>query len=372
VSASPTAKRRIAIVTNLAAHYRRPLFVRLAAHYEADFFLTGAGSNRYWSNDHTEATDGFRALPGRNPVVLGWRLVTGRYDCLVISLTGRLSLAAAVLAAKLARRPYVVWIGIWARPGTAFHRMAWPMVRYLLRDADALLVYGSHVARFVEREVGERRRVFQAFQAVDNDRFVRPSASSVDRSRGPLRALFVGRLETGKGLDVLTDSLSLTTSPVALEVAGSGSLEAELRDRVRTSGLERCVAFLGYTPQEALPDVYRRADVLVVPSVTTARFREPWGLVANEAMNAGVPVIATTAVGAAAAGLVVDGETGLVVPEDDAQALAAALDRLAVDRDLLSHLGASARVRVRAWSYAAAEAGFAAAIDAVLTGKGRR
>jgi glycosyltransferase involved in cell wall biosynthesis len=372
VSITPTGKRRIAIVTNLAAHYRRPLFGRLASHYEADFFLTGAGSNRYWSKDHTEATNGFRAVSGRNPAALAWRLTRSRYDCLVISLTGRVQLLAAVLAAKLARRPYVIWVGIWARPDTAFHRLAWPMVRYLLRDADALLVYGSHVARFVESEVGHRQQVFHAFQAVDNDRFVRPPGSRTGQSRGPLRALFVGRLESGKGVNVLTDSLSLTTAPVALEIAGSGSLEPALRDRIRRSGLERRVAFLGYTSQEDLPEVYRRADVLVVPSVTTPRFREPWGLVANEAMSAGVPVIATTAVGAAAGGLVVDGVTGLVVFEEDPRALALALDRLAADRDLLSRLGANARGHVRAWSHAAAEAEFVAAIDAALSGGERR
>jgi glycosyltransferase involved in cell wall biosynthesis len=371
VSIPPTGKRRIAIVTNLATHYRRPLFARLASHYQADFFLTGAGSNRYWSKDHTETTDGFRAVPGRNPVGLAWCLANRRYECFVISLTGRLQLLAAVLAAKLTRRPYVIWIGIWARPDTVFHRLAWPIVRYLLRDADALLVYGCHVARFVEGEVGQRQQVFNAFQAVDNDRFVQPLGSRAGQSRGPLRVLFVGRLESGKGLNVLTDGLSLTTTTVALEVAGSGSLETALRERVRLSGLDGRVTFLGYTPQEDLPEVYRRADVLVVPSVTTPRFREPWGLVANEAMNAGVPVIATTAVGAAAGGLVVDGVTGLIVPEDDPRALAAALERLAADRDLLGRLGTNARAHVRAWSHAAAEAEFVAAIDAALTGGGR-
>ncbi len=76
--------------------------------------------------------------------------------------------------------------------------------------------------------------------------------------------------------------------------------------------------------------------MLVLPSVTTPRFREPWGLVLNEAMAAGTAVVATTAVGAAAGGLVLDGETGLVVPERDHAALAAALDRLKTLRTRLT------------------------------------
>ena len=74
---------------------------------------------------------------------------------------------------------------------------------------------------------------------------------------------------------------------------------------------------------EPLRDVYAACDVLVVPSVPTRTFREPWGLVVNEAMNQGLAVIATDAVGAAAGGLVRDGENGLIVPAGDERALAA-------------------------------------------------
>ena len=73
---------------------------------------------------------------------------------------------------------------------------------------------------------------------------------------------------------------------------------------------------------EQLREVYAHADVLVVPSIPTASFREPWGLVVNEAMNRGMAVIASDAVGAAAGGLVRDGDTGIVVPAGDPRALA--------------------------------------------------
>ena len=65
-----------------------------------------------------------------------------------------------------------------------------------------------------------------------------------------------------------------------------------------------------------------------MPSIATRTFREPWGLVANEAMHAGLPVIATDAVGAAAGGLVRHERNGLVVPAGDASALAGAIERL--------------------------------------------
>ena len=63
------------------------------------------------------------------------------------------------------------------------------------------------------------------------------------------------------------------------------------------------------------------ADVYVLPSITTRLFKEPWGLVVNEAFNQGVPVIATDAVGAAAGGLVENGVNGFVVPEGNSRAI---------------------------------------------------
>ena len=87
---------------------------------------------------------------------------------------------------------------------------------------------------------------------------------------------------------------------------------------------------------------------MVVPSIPTRDFLEPWGLVVNEAFDQGVPVIATTAVGAAAGGLVRHEQTGLVVPAGDAAALAAALRRLHDDPALRARLGAAGRAAVAA------------------------
>ena len=104
----------------------------------------------------------------------------------------------------------------------------------------------------------------------------------------------------------------------ALVLAGDGPL----RDRAVAAGAH----VPGRLPAAEVRNFYAGSDVVVVPSVPTRDFLEPWGLVVNEAFDQGVPVIATTAVGAAAGGLVAHERTGLVVPAGDAAALAAALD----------------------------------------------
>ena len=88
---------------------------------------------------------------------------------------------------------------------------------------------------------------------------------------------------------------------------------------------------VGPQPPGDVRNFLSTADVVVVPSRRTSTFREPWGLVVNEAMHAGTPVIATDQVGAAAGGLVRNGRNGLVVPADDPGALAAALRLLRDD-----------------------------------------
>ncbi len=111
-----------------------------------------------------------------------------------------------------------------------------------------------------------------------------------------------------------------------------------------------------------LRNFYAAADVLVVPSIPSRTFREPWGLVVNEAFNQQLPVIASDAVGAAAGGLVRDHANGLIVPAADPAALAGAMRALAADPELRARMGAAGARDVRGYSYAAWAEGFSHAL----------
>ncbi len=123
-------------------------------------------------------------------------------------------------------------------------------------------------------------------------------------------------------------------------------------------------------PPTQLRSMYAAANVLVVPSIATRTFREPWGLVVNEAMNRSLPVIASDAVGAVAGGLVHDGRNGLVVPAGDPRALAGALRQLAADRALRARLGAAGAEDVRAYTHDAWARGFSSALDSLGLSRG--
>ena len=119
---------------------------------------------------------------------------------------------------------------------------------------------------------------------------------------------------------------------------------------------------LGPLARRELPVAYATAEFVVLPAVATPRFVEPWGLVCNEAMDQARPMIATPAVGAVAGGLVRDGETGVVVPAGDGEALAGAIERLLRDPAEARRLGAAAREAVGPYDYDVMAAAFERAL----------
>ncbi|HET9291071.1 MAG TPA: glycosyltransferase family 4 protein [Actinomycetes bacterium] len=161
--------------------------------------------------------------------------------------------------------------------------------------------------------------------------------------------LFVGRLTPHKGIDRLIRALP---AGAGLRIAGSAGHDPRPPERDYPALLHRLaqdhdVTFLGPVPDADLPGLYRRAVVLALPSVDRTCYgrhvpvSELLGLVALEAMASGPPVVASRIGGLAE--VVVDGETGFLVPPGDTEALAEGLARLLSDRRLAARLGANAR-----------------------------
>lgn len=177
---------------------------------------------------------------------------------------------------------------------------------------------------------------------VDTGRFAHPDPESVDALRrrfpGP-RLLFVGRLRYYKALDVLVAAVERLDA--SLLVVGRGPMEETWRRRARTSPAAARIHFLGDVDDDALPAFYAAADVFVLPS---DRRSEAFGLALAEAMAAGTPVVSTE-IGTGTSFVNRHGETGLVVPPGDVEALAAALERLLDDDDLRREMGQQAQKR---------------------------
>ncbi len=171
------------------------------------------------------------------------------------------------------------------------------------------------------------------------------TAPAVASVTGEALALgFIGRLVPEKGLDVLLSACARVAGEWTLDVVGTGPSQIELEAQAERLGVSARVTWHGALPKAELAALWPRLGCVVVPSRATRDWVEVQGPVALEAMAHGIPAV-VSATGALPETV---GEAGLVVPEDDAPALTAALQRLVDEPGLRSRLGGDARRRVMA------------------------
>ena len=239
-----------------------------------------------------------------------------------------------------------------------------PLLRGTLARADAIIATSP---RYVETSpflAPVAGKVTVIPYGIDAARFAvaDPAAVAAVRARypGPL-LLFVGQLRYYKGVEFLIRALAQVPVATTLLVGGESSTQrSELEALAQSLGLAERVQFLGQRDAE-LPVLYHAADVFVLPSIERS---EAFAIVQLEAMAAGRPVVSCD-VGTGVAWVNQHGQTGLVVPPRQPEALAAALNELLADPARRAALGAAGRARVQAHF---TQARMLAAIDALYAG----
>lgn len=387
-------KVRLGLFAASPVYYQAPLYRRVAADPRIDFtavFSSDRGARRPFSNGFSEPVDWgvdplggyeslFLARAGRNPTggsvtalrdldVLG---VVRRHRFDVLWLHGYHTVTHVLAAAAQKARGGAVLFReeqtlLTPRPPwkTAVKSVA---LRALLRGGYGLYI-GSENRLWFERWGVRPERLVHVPYVVDNEG-LRAAAASFVPERDGLRVAFglpldrpvilmLGRLVAKKQpVRVLEAFASVRReTPCSLLIAGTGPVEAELRRRVEGEGIPD-VVFAGFLDQTQIGRAYAAADVFTLFSAHD----ETWGLVVNEAMNFGLPVVASDRVGCAR-DLVRHGETGFVVDHRSVDDLAAALRRLVGDSDLRERLGRRGRTLIEAWSYDRAAAGLLAAVE---------
>lgn len=286
----------------------------------------------------------------------------GRFDALLVHGWASRAYWQAILAARrLGLRVGVrgdSHLGTPRGPGVRVtKRLLYPLA--LRSSFHSFLAVGTRAREYYLHYGAHPGDIELSPHCVDNERFgAAADAARSDRAALRLRlgvspegqvVAFVGRLLPLKRVGDLIDAVARLRAggrEVSLLVAGDGPLRQELERRAE--GLDVPLRLLGFVNQSELPAVYAAADALALPSS-----QETWGLVCNEAMACGLPVVVSDGVGCAP-DLVVAERTGAVHPIGDVGALAAALDRVLGDA---VRLGAEARRHIAASSPARAAAG---------------
>lgn len=223
--------------------------------------------------------------------------------------------------------------------------------RWLVRGFDAALVGAESHRDYLSGLGLDAGRIFFRYNIVDNSYFERRSDeirrdAEMWRSRLQLPARYfvsVSRFVAAKNLLGLLEAYSryraTSGSPWDLVLCGGGPDEGRLRAAVARAGLVAAVHFPGFQDYASIPPYYALAGGFVLASTY-----EPWGLVVNEAMAAGVPVVVSRRAGSAA--LVRDGQDGFVFDPASPAELTRLMARLAADSQMASRLGEGARARV--------------------------
>jgi len=247
----------------------------------------------------------------------------------------------ARLAARLAEVPF----SFTAHAKDIFHDTVRPddLRRKLEAAAAVITVSDFNLAHLRATFGAAAARVRRIYNGLELERFT----YAEPRVR-PRRVVAVGRMVEKKGFEVLLEAAALLSArgvDFTVDLIGGGELEERLRRRIDELGVGRRVRLVGLRPQAEIARAVSEAAVFAAPCVV-GRDGNRDGLPTTllEAMALGTPCVSTNVTGIPE--VVRDGETGLLVPQNDAAALAAGLERLLEDPSLRVSLAARARRRI--------------------------
>lgn len=347
---------RLAVVASHPIQYQAPLFRELAkrvdltvyfAHHAtpADQARAGFGTEFEWDSDlvsgyenvflrNVSSKPGLQGFSGCDTPEIANRLNEGKFDVLMVNGWHRKSFLQSVIAAKRKGIPVL------ARGDSQLATLRSPLKRFakrlsypiFLRTFDAALYVGQRSREYWIHYGYPRKKLFFSPHCVDTEWFaLRATASVRAKFRTELGVspetkliLFAGKLVSFKRpADLVCAIGQLITKgrQVELLVVGSGPLHKELALLADKTGISS--HFLGFRNQTEMPFAYAAADVLVLPSDG----KETWGLVVNEALACGTPIVVSNEAGCAP-DLAADRTAGRTFPSGDIPALTAAIDDL--------------------------------------------
>jgi glycosyltransferase involved in cell wall biosynthesis len=398
---STNARRpvKLALVASLPSHVHAPLYRRLAQDPRVDFTALFASTAGVQPADYgfgkpvvfePDVLAGYRStfLRGaaaevnlrspwalRDPNVVS-QLIKGQYEVLYLQGYNYLVYLLAVASMRLRRLPV-----LFREEQTLIHPR--PMGKTIVKEIALRILFrrsfglylGTESRRWFEHYGIPPERLFWVPYSVEEQRLRAAARQLAPRREQLLQSfglpqgqpvfLMVGRLVPKKQPLAVLEAFRRARREVScsLLVVGTGELEREMRDRISADGIPD-VALAGFLSQPELPRAYASADAFVLFSM----INETWGLVVNEAMTFGLPVLVSDKVGSAT-DLVQPGRNGFKVAPEDIEALSRQMTTLARDPDLRARMGRESLRMIQEWTPEVAANGVLDAVAAAVGAK---
>jgi glycosyltransferase involved in cell wall biosynthesis len=365
---------KIAFIHNRYINYRIPLFELLHKNFDITFFFEYEGQKQE-TKIHSSFSVTFylpRRPRYRLSPALFLKLLVGKYDIFVAGDINQPNTYLACCIARLKRKSFIVWSEEW-HPKEALHLKRLQMKRAIVRYSDACIAPGKKSADFLKYLGAEDKKIFVAPNAsipcVHNNQ---TQLSTIPDSIFPsnaIKILFLGRIIPSKGIDYLIKAFAEIERKglnALLLIAGDGPYLTNLENLVSKENIKNVLFTKRYATNVAKTTLYKDCDIFVLPSVYYS-YVEGWGLVLNEVMYFGKPVIATEMVGSAY-DLIENGTNGYIVPEKNVEALSQALAKIINDGQLRKSMGQmSKRIIEEGYKVSDMVNGFGDAIDFVCS-----
>ena len=379
---------RVALATNFVSPYRIPLYAALTEIPGWSFKVFCSSEkdfNREWDIKQKfpfDCKNNFNISYERRhkrdkqvkfneskevhlPLGLFMDLCRFKPDAIISSEMGARSFIAAIYA-LLARKRLIIWyyVTIHSEKNTSWRQRL--LRKFLSRRANAFIGMGREARRYLEGLGIQQEMIFDAKNAIQMAPFLRPITSDqrrvIRQSLGlsGLVYLFVGRLSSLKGVDLLLDAwddfCTQVENKASLLLVGEDLQKGNLQNRVQKMRFNN-VKFLSFVQPERIPNIYLSADVFVFPTLV-----DVWGLVVNEAMASGLPVICSKYAGCAS-DLLIDGMNGWMVDPLNRIDLVQKLTLAWEKRDQLETIGKTSQRLIEKINISAMAKGFQDAVN---------
>lgn len=384
-----TGMKKVVLITNIPNPYRIPLFnvldeILKTANISFKVIFGAPGySRRMFQIDESEMKFKFRILDdhghtfskdGEKTVFiyrgLNKALNEEKPDLIIVS--GFSPATMKVYMRKLLRgTPYIIWNGSIPKAGDHQFSLRRLQRQILCKKASAFVSYGHLAAKYLVNSGAARKSVFVATNTVDTSFFSSETEACRTKNGGAANhdAIFLvlGYLVPRKQIHHLLECIRIVArkrTDFRVAILGDGISKESLIGQVKEYGLEKIVTFYGFVQKKDLPDWFARCRALLFQTGY-----DIWGLVANEAMAAGVPVVSSVNAGATN-DLITDGENGFRADYQNYEETAAKIEWLIDHPAEAAAMGRKASTFIQNHaSLQISAAGFANAIRFVLNKK---
>ena len=346
---------KIAFVHPALMDYRLELFNNLNKLYDLTFIFTRQGRGqddvkekhlkipKHW--DYKIVRSDKLMVRGRSFhmfLKLMRELLKRKYDIILTSTSWYICFPIA----KITGKKFILLTEYWHFVSNSLlKRLSNLLIKFIAKHADAIITTGTKAYEAHLNFNVKKEKIFKCIQcAVDYSDIPTIDLRKELGLKGKKIILYLSRIVPHKGLDYLIKAFSLLEKKtnVALLIVGEGPFRKECEDLIKELGIKN-VFFMGGVFDDILKaSYYKVCDVFVLPAVFLNSLYEPWGLVINEALAFGKPVITTDAVGAAY-DLVRDDYNGYVVKNRDIEELYEALYKILLNPDLAKRMGENSR-----------------------------